>query len=396
MCVVGVGLAAMAVSSDRGRAVGGGPEPLVRHTHLGRGVCRATIRGKASCHKDMHQTFEYVPRSGVSARAAVVGRHHRWMLSAEVSWRCEPGINRAYVWLSDGSIAGYRDLDAWLDYPSQPSQLGLINDVLAEWTASTGVPCAAAPQEPPPPALGDSGVAGWFKRRRARRRHEQAVSAYASWRLDHPIWKIPIDPPHGGWTDLVRNDPGQALWEHASQLPAPPWYAVGAKREARAWRVGAMGEETVAEELSSISRTGNWRYVHSVPVGSRGSDIDHVLVGPAGVFTVNTKSHRDSNVWVGPNTIMVSGHRQPYLRNSRHEANRASRLLSAATGFEVSVHPVIAVVDPRNITYRNPPSDVTVVTRRGLKRWATSLRPALSDEHIESIFSVARRSTTWV
>ena len=129
----------------------------------------------------------------------------------------------------------------------------------------------------------------------------------------------------------------------------------------------------VADELSRIGRTGNWRYVHSVPVGTRGSDIDHVLVGPGGVFTVNTKAHRDSNIWVGPNTIMVGGQRQPYLRNSRHEANRASRLLSAATGFEVGVHPVIAVVDPRNITYRDPPDDVTVVTRRGLKRWATSL-----------------------
>jgi hypothetical protein len=318
------------------------------------------------------------------------------MLSAEVSWRCESGINRAYVWLSDGSIAGYRDLDTWLDYPTDPRHLGVINAVLAEWTASTGVPCAAGPREPAPPDLEGTRVSGWFKRRRIRREHDRALRAYQSWRLDHPIWRIPIDPPYGGWTDLVRNEPGQALWQHASELPAPHWYALQAKREARAWRVGAMGEETVAQELSRIGRTGNWRFVHSVPVGTRGSDIDHVLVGPGGVFTINTKAHRDSRIWVGPNTIMVGGHKQPYLRNSRHEANRASKLLSAATGFEVTAHPVIAIVDPRNVTYRNPPVDVTVVTRRGLKRWVSKLVPVLDDGQIEAIFSSVRRSTTWM
>ena len=148
-------------------------------------------------------------------------------------------------------------------------------------------------------------------------------------------------------------------------------------------------------ELSRIARSGDWRFVHSVPVGTRGSGIDHVLVGPGGVFTINTKAHRDAHIWVGPNTIMVSGHKQPYLRNSRHEASRASKLLSAATGFEVRAHPVIAMVDPRNITYRNPPADVTVVTRRGLKRWVWNLPPILDDHQVEAIFSAVRRSTTW-
>jgi hypothetical protein len=323
------------------------------------------------------------------------GRHDRRVLSADVSWRREPGINRAYVWLSDGSVVGYRDLDTWLDYPADPGNLELINAVLAEWTVSTGVPSATAPREPTLPDLNGSGVHGWFKRRSTRRAYESALKTYESWRLDHPIWKIPIDPPHGGWRDLVRNDPGQALWQHASELPVPQWYALRAKREARAWRVGAMGEETVAEELSRIGRSGNWRFVHSVPVGTRGSDIDHVLVGPGGVFTINTKAHRDANIWVGPNTIMVSGQKQPYLRNSRHESNRASKLLSAATGFEVHAHPVIPVVDPRNITYRNPSADVTVVTRRGLKRWVSTLAPALDDNQVETIFSAIRRSTTW-
>src|SRR4051794_13724347 len=106
-------------------------------------------------------------RSSHFSPEAGSGRHAHRVHSAEVSWRCEPGINRAYVWLSDGSVAGYRDLDTWLDYPTDPAHLELINAVLAEWTVSTGVPSAAAPREPAPPDLNASGLRGWFKRRRA-------------------------------------------------------------------------------------------------------------------------------------------------------------------------------------------------------------------------------------
>jgi hypothetical protein len=170
---------------------------------------------------------------------------------------------------------------------------------------------------------------------------------------------------------------------------------LSAKKELRAWTTGAAGEATVAAELWRIARPGAWRFLHSVPVGTRGSDIDHVLIGPAGVFTINTKAHRGSNIWVGGNTFVVNGQRQPYLRNSRHEAARASRLLSAATGTAVDVHPLIVVVDPRRVTARNAPTDVTVLTRKQLKRWVLSLSPVQGPDQVELIFQQARRSTTW-
>ena len=58
----------------------------------------------------------------------------------------------------------------------------------------------------------------------------------------------------------------------------------------------------------------------AVPVGEKGSDIDHVVMGPSGVFTLNTKNHIRSNVWVTENVFMVNGRKTDYFRNSRHEA----------------------------------------------------------------------------
>jgi hypothetical protein len=54
------------------------------------------------------------------------------------------------------------------------------------------------------------------------------------------------------------------------------------------WRRGAEGERKVGAVLEGLGP--GWHVLHDVSLG-RGN-IDHVLVGPAGVFTIETKSHR--------------------------------------------------------------------------------------------------------
>jgi hypothetical protein len=54
------------------------------------------------------------------------------------------------------------------------------------------------------------------------------------------------------------------------------------------WDRGATGEEAVGHVLDGLANAG-WRVLHDVDLG-RGN-VDHILVGPAGVLTVETKSH---------------------------------------------------------------------------------------------------------
>jgi hypothetical protein len=51
---------------------------------------------------------------------------------------------------------------------------------------------------------------------------------------------------------------------------------------------GARGEEHVGELLAGMPQE-SWRVVHDATLG-RGN-VDHIVMGPAGVFTVETKSH---------------------------------------------------------------------------------------------------------
>jgi hypothetical protein len=51
---------------------------------------------------------------------------------------------------------------------------------------------------------------------------------------------------------------------------------------------GATGEEQVGSLLDELAGS-EWRVIHDASLG-RGN-VDHILIGPAGVFTVETKSH---------------------------------------------------------------------------------------------------------
>lgn len=171
---------------------------------------------------------------------------------------------------------------------------------------------------------------------------------------------------------------------------------MGVHTQERAWRIGADGEVLVAAQLNRLSRRdARWRFLHSLPVGDNGADIDHLVIGPGGVFTLNAKHHPNARIWVAGDVLMVNGARQPYVRNSRHEAARASRLLSQACGFPVPVTGVLVPVNARDITIKKPPVDVAVVNRRRLRRFLRRQPEMLDAAAVEAIFGHGRRPSTW-
>lgn len=151
--------------------------------------------------------------------------------------------------------------------------------------------------------------------------------------------------------------------------------------ESRPWFTGAVGEIAVGRMLDALSSP--WVVFHALPVGTRGTDIDHLVVGPGGVFTINTKTHRRAKIWVGERAILVNGRKQPYLRNSVHEGERIARALQAV-GAEY-VRPVLAFYDPAEITWKQRPADVSVLEARGLVRWLVKQPRRLEDEAVRRI-----------
>ena len=200
------------------------------------------------------------------------------------------------------------------------------------------------------------------------------------------------------WRDLAMNRPGQAARGKALELKqAAPAKAViarlfGIKTNERAWRVGADGEVEVARRLLKLG--DGWHVIHAVPVGAHDADIDHVVIGPPGVFSLNTKNHYRSKVWVAEHAFLVDGQRTDYIRNSRFEAKRASSLLSAACGFGVVVEPVLVVMSAA-MTIKAMPDGVHVIGRKDIASWLARRPSLLTEDGVDQIFNKARRDSTW-
>jgi hypothetical protein len=220
----------------------------------------------------------------------------------------------------------------------------------------------------------------------------------------------PVDLPPAAeipWQDLALNAPGQAVRERAEELRAEMQQrsrigtlicrVTAAKTDERAFRIGAKGEEAVGSRLERLTNDG-WRVLHSVPVGTRGSDIDHVLIGPGGVYTINTKHHPGGKVWVGERAILVNGHKTDYLRNSRHEAECARKILLRQNGIDLQVRGVLVFLTGTvipNVTIKKLPADVLVFDRMDLPGVFKRAPQRLDEPTIEQVFAIARRSTTW-
>ncbi|MGW6914855.1 nuclease-related domain-containing protein [Kitasatospora sp. NPDC054939] len=155
---------------------------------------------------------------------------------------------------------------------------------------------------------------------------------------------------------------------------------------------GLDGEKLVGALLDGL-RAHGWYVLHAVPLPS-GADIDHVVIGPPGVFTVNTKHHPDAAVWVGDKRITVNRNSYPYIEKSSLEGNKTAELLHHWCGLAIPVHPVIAIVGARTLTLKGKPG-VDVLDGSHIAGALSSRPPLLEAHRVAAVFDVARRRSVW-
>lgn len=307
------------------------------------------------------------------------------------------GKDRLYVTSGLDTKVGYWDLATNEAHPETPEHLQALLRAVENWRSSQDADSAGSPS---------SAVAAVIPADVAENPHAGSALVATSVPTgtplspsDVPTNDAPVERP---WLDLASNEAGAEAREQAKAArDAAPVRTVlarvlGVHTDERAWRIGADGEEKVAAQLEKVAKKDpRWRFLHAIPVGDRGSDIDHLLIGPGGIFTVNAKNHPGAKIWVGGNTFMVNGHRQPYVRNARYEAERVSKLLTAACGFPVQVHGLIVTVNAQDVVVKTEPDGVNVTWRNNLVKWLLRHGDIHGSDTLDAIFEAARRSTTW-
>lgn len=168
------------------------------------------------------------------------------------------------------------------------------------------------------------------------------------------------------------------------------------REQQRTWRRGAIGDARLAGCFEKLGP--EWRMLHAIAVGNGGRDIDHLLIGPGGVYTINSQHHAAKTVCLGGDTLLVNGQRVHHVRASRDEAAAASRALTDAVGFDVPVMGVVVIRGDRRFDVRHQPSDpsVHVTTPRASVRWLKRREVQWTSWGIDRIYEVTQRSSTWV
>lgn len=166
----------------------------------------------------------------------------------------------------------------------------------------------------------------------------------------------------------------------------------GLRGEGASWEKGAEGEEAVAKRLDKLPRD-LWVALHDVRLGTRGRNVDHLVIGPGGVFSLNAKN-LSGKVCVKKSTVLVNGFPEPYLKIARDEARRVGDRLSAAAGFPVRVQPMIVVKAPE-LRIESHPGDVHVLGLAEVTRWLQTRTTVLDRRDSNRIYEAARANKTW-
>ena len=121
--------------------------------------------------------------------------------------------------------------------------------------------------------------------------------------------------------------------------------------EIRSCRLGLLGEQAMAEQLRALVSKG-YQVFHDVP-GDGKWNVDHVAVGPAGVFAIETKYRTKKPgpaggpdheaVFDGKGIAFPGWNDVETIAQARRNAKWLGGMLSKATGEAVEAQPIVAL-----------------------------------------------------
>jgi hypothetical protein len=157
--------------------------------------------------------------------------------------------------------------------------------------------------------------------------------------------------------------------------------------DAVAWRRGAAGEQRTARLLAGLERQG-WVVLHDLAVPGSRANIDHLVIGPGGVFVIDSKQYRgrlrldaSGRLWHGRHPLT------PTLRTVSFEADQAARVLPDPG---MAVLPIVAVHGAQVPWGKVVMNGVPVVPARRLPSMLRALPAVLGPERVANLADQAR------
>jgi hypothetical protein len=223
---------------------------------------------------------------------------------------------------------------------------------------------------------------------KARWRQERAAE-WAAW-IRHLPWRVAAILGAGAAGGFLGS-----LLAHRLSLVLGALAAVAAgwglrfqpTPDAVAWRRRAAGERRTGRLLAALERDG-WAILHDLAVPGSRANVDHLVIGPGGVFVIDSKQYRGrlqvdrfGRLWHGRYPLA------PMLQAVSFEADQAAQILPDPG---VAVLPVVAVHGAQVPWGKVVVEGVPVVPARRLPSMLRELPAVLGPERVAGLADQAR------
>jgi len=156
-----------------------------------------------------------------------------------------------------------------------------------------------------------------------------------------------------------------------------------------AWQTGAEVELRTGRLLEPLEAEG-FRIVHDRKIPGSRANVDHIVIGPPGIYVVATKSLGGS-LQIRDNDVFVAGRRKTKMID---EVKREAAAVETALGAELAaggwtVRPIICVHRADLPSFRSEVAGVRIVSGRDLVTRLRSADRVLSPADVERLAALA-------
>jgi Nuclease-related domain len=161
-------------------------------------------------------------------------------------------------------------------------------------------------------------------------------------------------------------------------------------RSERAARAALKEELKIGAELAALP--AGWCVLASLDIECLDHQdpddlhVDHVVIGPGGVFTIYVEHQPGAKVWVSEHAVTINGRESNRLRQARFEARRSSGAFTDACGFNVTVQSVLILIGAATIQTVSHPVEVHVRTQHDIRDWLCRQPPRLDSDMVRAIY----------
>jgi hypothetical protein len=157
--------------------------------------------------------------------------------------------------------------------------------------------------------------------------------------------------------------------------------------DAVAWRRGAVGERRTARLLGPLERHG-WAVLHDLALPRSRANLDHLVIGPGGVFVIDSKQYR-GRLQLDPSGRLWHG-RYPLASTLQAVSFEADQAAVVLPDPGMAVVPIVAVHGAQVPWGKVVVSGVPVVSARRLPSMLRALPALLGPERVAALADQVR------